>query len=131
MWKVIYYLNLALYTILLISTSFLAVLIAIVCSLTGRRLNTNYFVARTFYCIAGTILGWKFQVEGEQYLWELSGEHGGGKANEKGRSMVMVGNHQRCVPPCRVAHPLGLNLEQLRRHSLLGKDLPQTCRHHG
>ncbi|AAW43127.1 hypothetical protein CNBD4030 [Cryptococcus deneoformans B-3501A] len=97
MWKVIYYLNLALYTILLISTSFLAVLIAIVCSLTGRRLNTNYFVARTFYCIAGTILGWKFQVEGEQYLWELSGEHGGGKANEKGRSMVMVGNHQSFV----------------------------------
>ncbi|KIR68477.1 phosphatidylinositol glycan, class A [Cryptococcus bacillisporus CA1873] len=97
MWEVIYYLNLTLYTILLLSISFIAVLIAVVCSLTGRRLNTNYYVARTFYRVAGPILGWKFKVEGEQYLWELSGEHGGGKAGEKGRSMVMVGNHQSFV----------------------------------
>ncbi|ADV21782.1 phosphatidylinositol glycan, class A [Cryptococcus gattii E566] len=97
MWEVIYYLNLTLYTVLLLSISFVAVLIAVVCSLTGRRLNTNYYVARTFYHVAGPILGWKFKVEGEQYLWELSGEHGGGKAGEKGRSMVMVGNHQSFV----------------------------------
>ncbi|KAE8538726.1 hypothetical protein D1P53_005089 [Cryptococcus gattii VGV] len=97
MWEVIYYLNLTLYTVLLLSISFVAVLIAVVCSLTGRRLNTNYYVARTFYHVAGPILGWKFKVEGEQYLWELSGEHGGGNAGEKGRSMVMVGNHQSFV----------------------------------
>ncbi|KIR75727.1 phosphatidylinositol glycan, class A [Cryptococcus deuterogattii CA1014] len=97
MWEVIYYLNLTLYTVLLLSISFVAVVIAVVCSLTGRRLNTNYYVARTFYHVAGPILGWKFKVEGEQYLWELSGEHGGGKAGEKGRSMVMVGNHQSFV----------------------------------
>nr|XP_019045831.1 phosphatidylinositol glycan, class A [Kwoniella bestiolae CBS 10118]OCF24761.1 phosphatidylinositol glycan, class A [Kwoniella bestiolae CBS 10118] len=86
----------ALYTILLLLVSLFALVIGLVCTLTGQRLNTNYYVARTFYHVAGPILGWKFEVEGEEYLWKLDGE-GGGQAGKKGRRMVMVGNHQSMV----------------------------------
>ncbi|WVQ80550.1 hypothetical protein IAT38_002655 [Cryptococcus sp. DSM 104549] len=94
---ILYTLRLTLYTILLLSTSFLAVLIAIVCTLLGHRLNTNYYVARAFWHIAGPIMGWKFIVEGEEHLWNLEGGDGAGQAGKKGRSMVMIGNHQSFV----------------------------------
>ncbi|WWC70601.1 uncharacterized protein I206_104552 [Kwoniella pini CBS 10737] len=94
--KILFQLKSALYTILLLLVSFFALLIGLVCTLTGKRLNTNYYVARTFYHVAGPILGWKYEVEGEEYLWKLEGE-GGGTAGKKGRSMVMVGNHQSMI----------------------------------
>ncbi|WWC62404.1 uncharacterized protein I303_105000 [Kwoniella dejecticola CBS 10117] len=94
--QILFQLKSALYTVLLLLVSFFALLIGLVCTLTGKRLNTNYYVARTFYHVAGPILGWKFEVEGEEYLWKLEGE-GGGVAGKKGRSMVMVGNHQSMV----------------------------------
>ncbi|WWC95939.1 hypothetical protein V866_002806 [Kwoniella sp. B9012] len=94
--NILFQLRLTLYAILLLLVSFFALIIGLVCTLTGRRLNTNYYVARTFYHVAGPILGWKFEVEGEEYLWKLEGE-GGGQAGKKGRSMVMVGNHQSMV----------------------------------
>ncbi|WVF69309.1 hypothetical protein IAT40_004085 [Kwoniella sp. CBS 6097] len=94
MGKILFQLHVALYTIVLLAVSFLALVIALVCTLVGQRLNTNYFVARTFYHIAGPILGWKFEVEGEEYLWKIEGE---GEAGKKGRSAVMVGNHQSFV----------------------------------
>ncbi|WWC88843.1 uncharacterized protein L201_003758 [Kwoniella dendrophila CBS 6074] len=96
MGKIIYNLRLTLYTILLLLVSFFALLIGLVCTLIGKRLNTNYYVARTFYNVAGPLIGWKFEVEGEDYLWTLEGE-GGGQAGKKGRSAVMVGNHQSMV----------------------------------
>ncbi|ODN95236.1 phosphatidylinositol glycan, class A [Cryptococcus wingfieldii CBS 7118] len=93
----LYSLRMALYSLLLLTTSFIAVLIGVLCTLTRQRLNTNYYVARTFWHIAGPIIGWKFDVEGEDYLWSLSESEGGGKAGKEGRSMVMVGNHQSMV----------------------------------
>ncbi|OCF43934.1 phosphatidylinositol glycan, class A [Kwoniella heveanensis CBS 569] len=94
MGKFLFQLRVALYTVVLLSVSFLALVIALVCTLVGQRLNTNYFVARTFYHVAGPIMGWKFEVEGEEYLWKIEGE---GEAGKKGRSAVMVGNHQSFV----------------------------------
>ena len=87
--------RLALYSITLISVSFLAVFIGVVSTLLGKRLNTNYYVARTFWHIAGPIMGWKFEVEGEEYLWRMTELGNEGEAGVNGRSAVMVGNHQR------------------------------------
>lgn len=91
--------RLILYTITLLTVSFLAVVIGLIAALLGKRLNTNYYVARTFYYTAGLIMGWSFEVEGEEYLWSMKGVGGDeaveGRAGEGGRSAVMVGNHQR------------------------------------
>ncbi|KAK8858442.1 hypothetical protein IAR55_002669 [Kwoniella newhampshirensis] len=96
---ILFHLRVALYTITLLSVSFLAVFIGLICTLVGHRLNTNYFVARTFWHVAGPIMGWKFVVEGEEHLWnmESTGGEGEGQAGKKGRSAVMVGNHQSFV----------------------------------
>lgn len=80
--------RLAVYTVTLLSVSLWAVVIALVATICGKRLNTNYYVARTFYFTAGFIMGWKFELEGEEYL---------SMGIEQGRSAVMVGNHQRSV----------------------------------
>ena len=97
--SVFFTLRLLLYIITLLSVSFLAVVIGLVATLLGKRLNTNYYVARTFYTIGGAIMGWRFEVEGEEYLWSMKGIAGDqaieGRAGESGRSAVMVGNHQR------------------------------------
>ena len=94
-------LRLILYSITLLSVSFLAVFIGLISTILGKRLNTNYYVARTFYHVGGVIMGWKFEVEGEDYLWSVKGLGGHesveGVAGEGGRSAVMVGNHQRRV----------------------------------
>lgn len=86
--------RLTVYTIILLAVAFLAVFIGLVCTLLGKRLNTNYYVARTFLKTAGFVMGWTFIVEGEEYLWNSSGE-GGGTAGKNGRSAVMLSNHQR------------------------------------
>jgi phosphatidylinositol glycan class A protein len=93
----VYTFRVALYTTLLLSTSFFAILIASVGTILGKRVNVNYYVARTFYHVAGRIMGWRFVVEGEEYLWgHASSEgEGGGNVGKGGRSAVMVGNHQR------------------------------------
>jgi len=87
------------YTVLLLSVSFVSLFIALVSTILGKRLNTNYYVARTFYRVTGPIIGWKFEVEGEEYLWSLKhhGGQGAGDAREGGRSAVLVGNHQSFV----------------------------------
>lgn len=97
--NIIYTFRVALYTALLLGTSFFAILIALVATLLGKRVDVNYYVARTFYHVAGWIMGWGFEVEGEEYLWghaSSSGE-GGGDVGKGGRSAVMVGNHQSYV----------------------------------
>ena len=96
---ILFKLRVALYTALLLLVSFIAVFEAILLTLCGKRLNTNYYVARSFFYIAGPIMGWNFVVEGEEHLWTLKGAGEGvdGHAKDKGRSAVMLGNHQRCV----------------------------------
>ena len=80
--------RLTVYTITLLTVSLWAVVIAFVATICGKRLNTNYYVARTFYYTAGPIMGWKFDLEGEEYL---------SQEFDQGRSGVMIGNHQRSV----------------------------------
>jgi phosphatidylinositol glycan class A protein len=84
--------RLAVYTVTLLTVSLWAVVIAFVATCCGARLNTNYYVARTFYAVAGTIMGWTIDLEGEEYLWEGYGK--GDKAKGVQRSAVMIGNHQ-------------------------------------
>lgn len=95
--KIIFYFRTFLYSITLLTVSFFAVGIGLVCTLLGNRLNTNYYVARTFWYTCGPVMGWQFEVEGEEYLWVNKGEDGAveGDAEKRGRSAVMVGNHQR------------------------------------
>lgn len=83
----------AIYTVTLLTVSLWAVVIAFVATICGQRLNTNYYVARTFYAVAGTIMGWTIDVEGEEYLWEVTSDSD--KSKGRARSAVMVGNHQR------------------------------------
>ena len=97
---ILYYFRLTLYTINLISVSFLAVFIGAVSTLLGKRLNTNHYVARLFWRTAGPLIGWKFEVEGEEHLRNLQDtgdEQIEGDANIPGRCSVIIGNHQRCV----------------------------------
>ncbi|KAL7423184.1 Phosphatidylinositol N-acetylglucosaminyltransferase GPI3 subunit [Cryptotrichosporon argae] len=88
--KIVYHLRIALYTILLVTVSFWAIGIGLVATLFGQRLNTNYYVARTFWHVAGPLIGWDIEVEGEEHLWRLDdlGD---------GRSAVLVGNHQSAL----------------------------------
>lgn len=89
--KIVFYFRTFLYSVTLLTVSFMAVGIGLLCTLFGKRLNTNYYVARTFYYIAGVVMGWTFVVEGEEHLDKgLEGDSG-----KQGRSAVMVGNHQR------------------------------------
>lgn len=101
--SVVFYFRTFLYSITLLIVSFFAVGIGVICTLLGKRLNTNYYVARTFWSTCGPIMGWNFEVEGEEYLWVNKGTENGsgegqGDAGKKGRSAVMVGNHQRSAP---------------------------------
>ena len=95
---IIFTFRLVLYTATLLLVSFFAVFEGVICTLLGQRLNTNYHVARTFWIIAGSLTGWNYEVEGEEYLWKLEGADGvEGVAGQSGRSAVMVGNHQSFV----------------------------------
>lgn len=64
----------------------LAAFVAAGLSLVGRRFDVNHAVARTFYAIAGTALGWRVEVEGEEWLRDSN--DGGG------RPCVFMANHQ-------------------------------------
>lgn len=86
MGALVFRLRFALYNTLLISVSFFAVFIGVIANLAGQRYNTNYYVARTFYYVAGPIIGWKYVVEGEEHFAKsVTGE----------QPAVIVGNHQR------------------------------------
>lgn len=79
--KARFYLNLVLYVGSLGVCSVWGVVVSILMGLVGQRLNVNYIVARSFYLLAGTLTGVKFQVTGEENF-------------EKARPGVLVGNHQ-------------------------------------
>lgn len=79
--KARYYLNSFLYMFSMGVCSSLGVVYAVFLSLLpGKRFNTNYFVARTFYAMAGTLIGYKITVEGAEHL--------------QTRPSIMLGNHQ-------------------------------------
>ncbi|KAJ7682254.1 1-acylglycerol-3-phosphate O [Mycena polygramma] len=58
-------------------------------SLANRRFDVNHAVARTFYALAGTLLGWRVEVEGEEWLQD--------SADGGGRPAVFMVNHQSMV----------------------------------
>ncbi|KAJ6560356.1 hypothetical protein B0H19DRAFT_944779 [Mycena capillaripes] len=58
-------------------------------SLANRRFDVNYVVARTFYAVAGTLLGWRVEIEGEEWLRDAT--DGGG------RPAVFMSNHQSMI----------------------------------
>ena len=91
----IFRLRLALYTTLLLFVSFLATIEALILTILLKPVHTNYYVARSFWYIAGPIMGWKFEVEGEEYLWVQEEDGVRKEAGKEGRSAVMLGNHQR------------------------------------
>ncbi|TXT13406.1 hypothetical protein VHUM_00773 [Vanrija humicola] len=86
-WK----LRITVYYVLLVFTGFVATFESIICALLGQRSNTNYYVARTFWHLAGPIIGWNFEVEGEEHLLALADKP------PKERSAVLIGNHQHVI----------------------------------
>lgn len=76
------YLNVAAYVGSLGVCSVWGVMVSIVLSLIpGQRLKINKVVARSFYLLAGTLTGIRFEVEGEHHFAQA-------------RPAVLVGNHQ-------------------------------------
>ena len=92
---IVYTFRVTVYTLLLLLVSLISIPLAIVATVLGKRLNVNYYVARTFWHLAGPIIGWKFEVEGEEHLWHVTDGDQTGSADKGGRSAVMIGNHQR------------------------------------
>ncbi len=77
-----YYLNTILYLSSMGVCSVLGIFLSVVLSLIpGQRLNINYYVARAFSRLAGTLNGIDFRVEGEENF-------------AKNQPAVLVGNHQ-------------------------------------
>lgn len=76
-----YYLNSMLYLFSMGVCSSIGVVCALLLSLLpGKRFNTNYVVARSFLTIAGTLLGYRMTLTGEEHL--------------RTRPAIIVGNHQ-------------------------------------
>lgn len=84
--KARFYLN----TIVYITSLGVCSTFGVVCSILltiipgANRLNTNYYVARSFYLLAGTLTGVRFKVEGEENF-------------AKARPAVLVGNHMSAM----------------------------------
>ena len=75
-----YYVRLGLYLSTLSIFSVYGVLSSIGMSILGRRFDTNWLVARSFYNICGPLLGIRFVVEGEEHL--------------SAHPAIILGNHQ-------------------------------------
>lgn len=76
-----YYVRLALYLSTLGLCSVYGALVSISLTLVGRRFEINWVVARTFYNLAGRVLGIYFEVEGEDWLKNTN-------------PAILIGNHQ-------------------------------------
>ena len=76
-----YYIRLALYLSTLGLCSIYGTLVSIGLTLVGRRFEINWVVARSFYSLAGRVLGIFFEVEGEHWL-------------KTTRPAILIGNHQ-------------------------------------
>ncbi|WWD05952.1 hypothetical protein V865_004037 [Kwoniella europaea PYCC6329] len=84
-----FYYHLTLYVSTLGALSLWGVVVSILATVTGQRLNINYLVARSFYLTCSPAVGITFDVEGEEHLTGLLTARGG-----KEQSAVLVGNHQ-------------------------------------
>ncbi|GMK58186.1 hypothetical protein CspeluHIS016_0502180 [Cutaneotrichosporon spelunceum] len=83
------YFNVTVYLTTLATSSVWGLLVTIIASATGQRLNINYYVARSFYKICGPLVGINVIVEGEEHLEGLSTANNG-----KHQSAVVIANHQ-------------------------------------
>ncbi|KAK4702501.1 lysophosphatidate acyltransferase, partial [Phenoliferia sp. Uapishka_3] len=81
-----YYTRLGLFLGGLASCSVWGVVVSIAYGLMGRRSDSNWKVARSFHAIVAPLVGWKFRVEGEEYLTE-----------QQYKPAVVVGNHQTMI----------------------------------
>ena len=72
--------NAALYIFSLGVCSTIGVVFPLVFGLFGQRYNTNHIVARSFYKLAGTLIGYNVKMEGAEHL--------------NTRPSIIVGNHQ-------------------------------------
>ncbi|PKI83626.1 1-acylglycerol-3-phosphate O-acyltransferase [Malassezia vespertilionis] len=75
-----YYLNSSLYVFSMGLSSTLGIVYSVMLSIAGKRLNTNAWVAATFYFLIHHLIGFRITMDGEQYLEE--------------RPIILVGNHQ-------------------------------------
>lgn len=75
-----YYIRLGLYLSSLGICSAWGVIVSIGMTIIGRRLDINWVIARSFYALAGSLLGIRFEVEGEENL--------------TGEPTLLLGNHQ-------------------------------------
>ncbi|WFD43113.1 1-acylglycerol-3-phosphate O-acyltransferase [Malassezia psittaci] len=93
--RVRYYYNAMLYVFSLGVCSTIGVLYPLIFGIFGQRYNTNYVVARSFYMIAGTLIGYDVSLKGAEHLQTRPG--------------IILGNHQSfldilylgCVMPRR------------------------------
>ncbi|KAJ7167694.1 hypothetical protein C8R46DRAFT_1093848 [Mycena filopes] len=77
-------------------------------SIVNRRFDVNHAVARTFYAFAGTLMGWRVELEGAEWLEDS--KDGGG------RPAVFMINHQSMVDLI----PLGISMP--KRTSIMSKE---------
>ncbi|WWC57935.1 uncharacterized protein I303_100470 [Kwoniella dejecticola CBS 10117] len=84
-----FYYHLTLYVSTLGALSVWGVIVSILATISGQRLNINYLVARSFYLTCSPAVGISFEVEGEEHLKGLLTARGG-----REQSAVLVGNHQ-------------------------------------
>jgi len=78
-----YYVRLFLYLSALGIVSAEGIVVALWMAAIGQRFNTKYYIARSFYLLAGNLLDIEIIVEGEEHL--------------KVCPAVMVGNHQSFI----------------------------------
>ncbi|KAK8844606.1 hypothetical protein IAR55_006453 [Kwoniella newhampshirensis] len=84
-----FYFHLTLYCSTLGLASVWGVIVSLLATAAGQRLNINYFVARSFYHVCGPLVGIRFEVEGEEHLSGLLTARNG-----KPQSAVLLSNHQ-------------------------------------
>jgi len=75
-----YYWRIGIYVTSLAFVSAWGACLSVVLLVVGKRFDIDFWVARSFYFVAGSLLGIRFEVEGEEYLSTTPA--------------VLLGNHQ-------------------------------------
>lgn len=110
--RVRYYYNAMLYVFSMGVCSTIGTVYPLVFGLFGQRFNTNYVVAKSFYKLTSTLIGFRVKLEGAEHL--------------KQRPSIIVGNHQsfldilymsRILPPGSVV----MGKKELKWVPLLGQ----------
>lgn len=79
-----YYTRLALFLTGLATCSVWGVVVSIAYGCMGRRADSNWRVARSFHWLVAPLVGFRFSVEGEEYL-------------DDNKPAVVIGNHQTMI----------------------------------